>query len=183
MTMGRIFIYGVAGTGKSFMSRYLKMRLNYPLIEADTLKEHSLAITSSPFISIGPKYAWRRFGAMTPANIIKGLEAVRASARSAIEAELQTYENVIMEGVFLGPAYASHGKMILMIVVDASRHRDRYFRKRAHTKEDEEGFAASRLLQDYLITEARQLGIEIIENHEDSPLLAESLSLALSHTH
>jgi predicted kinase len=60
----KIFVFGAPGAGKTIFSRYLKLRLNVPLVEADYLRE-CLAILDkteqeAPFLYVGVKEAYRK---------------------------------------------------------------------------------------------------------------------------
>jgi 2-phosphoglycerate kinase len=182
--MSKIFIYGVPGAGKTSTSRHLKLRLNYPLVEGDHIKEHILPLTKTeaedPYLYTGTKQAWRHFGVLNKTNIIKGLEAVRLSAKTIIDNEITLYDNLILEGIFLDPAYSQQGKMFLIITEDEAQHRQQFFQNRPRTQANEDGFVGGRLLQHHLIAEAQTYNIEIIPNRLGPQQLARQLSLIIT---
>lgn len=178
--MNKIFIYGVAGTGKEAISHHLKARLNLPLIETDDIREQALALANldspDPFRYVNAQQAWRTYGQLSADSAIQGLQAVRQSNQAIIDNQLAMYEAAICEGVFLDPAYSRHGQMFLITTASPSRHRRQYYQHRPMTDENEEGFVAGRLLQEHLIQEAADYPVIIIENH-GSPRQAETLIL------
>ena len=71
----KIFIYGVPGSGKTYISQKMSDNLKLPLFEADTLKEELKKLTTkedSPFLFLGTCQAYRHFGELNDENVIKG---------------------------------------------------------------------------------------------------------------
>ncbi|KKT28545.1 MAG: hypothetical protein UW43_C0001G0020 [Candidatus Yanofskybacteria bacterium GW2011_GWA1_44_21] len=165
----KIFIYGVPGAGKTTYSIRLKNELGYPVVEADYLREIAQKEKSEaedPFLYIGTKEAWKKFGELNEENIIKGLKAVRTSMMPYVNQEILKYPNeLIMEGAFLEPQQLiGKGKLLLVVTTDEEQHRKQYFIHREHSSLHEETFTAVRIIQKYLIDETSQYSVEIIEN-------------------
>src|SRR3989344_4765144 len=113
----KIFIYGVAGSGKTTFSLDLKEKTNYPLVEGDTLRalaQESKTREEAPFAYMGTSGAFRRFGDLTEENVIKGLTAVRENMIPYIQEEIEKYPNgLIFECAFLDPGQViGKGKVI-----------------------------------------------------------------------
>jgi len=167
--MGRIFIYGAPGAGKSSTSRYLKLSLNYPLIDGDFIKECIARLAKTeveePFLYVGAKEAWCKFGAFSEQNVIKGLMAARGAAKVFLDNELSLYgRNLILEGSMLDLHYSKLGKSFLIVTKGEDKHRRQFFKDRAKTLENEQSFQASRIIQEQLIKEANNHNIEIVSN-------------------
>jgi len=168
----KIFIYGVAGSGKTTFSLDLKEKTNHPLVEGDTLRvlaQEGKTREEAPFAYMGTSGAWRQFGALTEENVIKGLKAVRENMISYIQKEIEKYPNeLIFECAFLDPEQVSgKGKIILLTKRDEESHRKQFFVHREENETGLEHFKASRIIQGYLIEEAKKYPVEIIENNFD----------------
>jgi 2-phosphoglycerate kinase len=168
----KIFIYGVPGSGKTTFSLDLKDKMNYPLVEGDTLRvlaQKDKTREEDPFAYMGTSGAFRKFGDLTEENVIKGLKAVRRNMVPYIQEEIEKYPDIlILECAFLDPEQVmSKGKIILLTKKDEESHRKQFF---AHRKENEkslEHFKAARIIQDFLIEEAKNYPVEIVENNFD----------------
>jgi len=157
----RIFIYGVPGAGKTYYSKILGKKLNLPVLEADKIKRQV-----SPFKSIKTCLAYKRFGALTLKNVIKGLLLVRDTYQRVVEKEILKSSDFIMEGAFLNPnQLIKFGKPILLITSDENKHRSQFLKHREKLLDFQKNeFQAARMIQKYMIAEAKRIGIEIIEN-------------------
>ncbi len=168
----KIFIYGVPGSGKTTFSLDLKDKVNYPLVEGDTLRvlaQKDKTKEEDPFAYMGVTGAFRKFGELTEENVIKGLKAVRTNMVPYIQEEIEKYPNeLILECAFLDPQQLiGKGKIILLTKKDEEGHRKQFF---THSEENEkslEHFKAARITQDFLINEAKNYPIKIIENNFD----------------
>lgn len=168
----KIFIYGVAGSGKTTFSLDLKEKMNFPLVEGDTLRafaQEGKTREEAPFAYMGTSGAFRKFGDLTEENVIKGLKAVRENMVPYIQKEIEKYPNeLIFECAFLDPEQViGKGKVILLIKQDEESHRKQFF---AHREENELGlehFKASRIIQEFLIEEAKNYPVEVVENNFD----------------
>ncbi len=169
--MSKILIYGAPGAGKTTASNLLHERSGIELYEGDYLREVALpketTEADNPFIFVGTKQAWRHFGELNRENVIKGLLAVRSSMRPYVDRELAKYANVIFEAAFLDPAGYSSNDLFLVVTADKSKHRSQFFDQRQEMAETLEEFTAARMIQDYLLDEAKRLDIKVIENAGD----------------
>jgi 2-phosphoglycerate kinase len=170
MKSEKIFIYGASGAGKTTHSIEIKKQLGFPLVEADYLREmiaqKEKTIEEDPFVYVGTKEAYRYFGDLNEENVIKGLKAARLSMSPYVMNEISKYtNNLILEGAFLDPEKLSNlGKLMLVVTLDESKHRDQYFHHREKNDKHIESFTAARIIQSYLIKEAGKFNAEVIEN-------------------
>lgn len=170
--MGKIFIYGVPGAGKTYFSKVLSKQLNFPVVAGDTIKSQVRKNTSKtdfPFLYLGTCQAYRQFGELNQDNAIQGLLAVRRALQIPVEQEIEKYDNLVLEAAFLDPRrMEKYGKVILLVSKDESQHkkqflshREKFFDLRGHE------FKTARIIQEYLITEAAELEIEVVENNPE----------------
>ena len=169
----KIFIYGVPASGKTTFSIDLQSKLGYKLIEADYLREafaqKEKTEQEDPFVYIGTKEAYRKFGDLTEENVIKGLKAVRKSMSPYVTQEIKNHTNdFIFEGSFLDPQELSDmGEMILIVTTDEQKHLKQYFQHREHDENNTETFKAVRIIQEYFLNEAKKYPVKVIENDFD----------------
>lgn len=166
----KVFIYGVPGSGKTYLSQKIANDLNLPLFEADTLKEPLRRLTTkeeSPFLFLGTNQAFSQFGKLNTENVARGLKAVRRALSDAVNKEIQGRDKVVVEGAFLDPNLLKNdGKLILIITSSEKQHRDQFFKNRKENQENLEEFKAARINQEFLIKEAQNLNVEIMENEK-----------------
>ncbi|MDP1743154.1 MAG: hypothetical protein Q8L51_00005, partial [Candidatus Amesbacteria bacterium] len=90
---------------------------------------------------------------------------VRDTYRDIVEQEITKHDDLIMEGAFLDPnSLIKFGKPMLLIISDEDKHKRQFLKHREklldiHNNE----FKTARIIQDFLINEAKGLGIEIVE--------------------
>ena len=87
-----IFIYGVPGVGKTYLSRKIHQQLDLPLIEADSLRKEAhrqYTKQQNPFVYLSTTDAYTEFGDQTDGNVIKGLLAVRHAMHPFIIARIE----------------------------------------------------------------------------------------------
>lgn len=165
----RIFIYGVPGSGKTYISQKMADDLKLPLFEADTLKEALRKLTTkeeSPFLFLGTCQAYRYFGELNNDNVVKGLKAVRQALVDRVSQEIQNHDQVVLEGAFLDPHVLKDiGKLVLVVTFDEEQHKNQFFQHREKSEANLEEFKSARMIQDFLIGEAKNLNIEIKENN------------------
>jgi 2-phosphoglycerate kinase len=163
-----IFIYGAPGVGKTTYSQKLHKELRYPLIEGDYLREviaqKEKTKEEDPFLYVGTKEAWQLFGEFNEENVIKGLKAVRKSMSTYVLKEIEQHPGtLILEAAFLDPeVLSSKGELILVVTEDEEKHRSQYYTHRTKDRYSEETFIAARIIQKYLIEEAKQYSVKII---------------------
>ncbi len=171
--MSHILIYGAPGAGKTTLSKVLQSHLHTELFEGDYLREvtaqRDKTEEEDPFLHVGTKQAWRKFGSLSEENVVKGLKAVRSSLGPYVEAEINRHKDLIFEAAFIDPTYyESKAKLLLIVTLNEEKHRKHFFNHRVKSQETEEGFRAARLIQSYLIKESEKLNVTMIEN-EDKP--------------
>ncbi len=84
-----------------------------------------------------------------------------------VDREISKYEHeLIFEAAFLEPRrIEAIGSLVLDTVTsDEEKHRRQYFEHRTKSDENEEQFQAGRILQNYLLAEARGFAVTIVEN-------------------
>lgn len=157
----RIFIYGVPGAGKTYYSKILGKKLNLPVLEADKIKGKV-----SPLKTLKTCLAYKRFGALTLKNAIKGLLLVRNTYQKVVEEKILKSRDFVMEGAFLDPnQLIKFGKLILLITSDENKHQIQFLKHREKLLDFQKNeFRAARMVQKYMMTEAKRLNVEIIEN-------------------
>ena len=168
----KIFIYGVPGSGKTTFSLYMKEKIGYPLVEGDelrTLAQKGTTREETPFAYMGMTGAFRKFGELTEENVIQGLKAVRKNMVPYIQEEIEKYPaELILECAFLDPERVTgKGRVILLTKQDEESHWKQFFTHREENEKSLEHFKAARIIQDYLIDEAKKYDVEIIENNFD----------------
>lgn len=156
----KTFVYGVPGSGKTYYSRALGKKFNIPVFEADKLKKKSSSRILSTCL------AYTEFGNFSPENVIKGLLLVRDTYREVVEQEIMKHDKLILEGAFLDPiSLLKFGKPILLICPNEVRHKRQFLMHREklldfHGNE----FKVARIIQKFLIAEAKKLQIKIVKN-------------------
>lgn len=168
-----IFIYGAPGAGKTTLSIALHKCLARPVVEGDYLREvvaqKEKTEQDDPFVHVGVKEAFRRFGELTEEHVIKGLKAVRRSMAPYVASEIAKHRgDLILEAAFLDPQEIKrHGRLILVTTSDEQKHRNQYFAQRVQDQDHAETFQAARMIQAYLIEEAKAFPVTIVDNDTD----------------
>lgn len=156
-----IFFYGVPGTGKTHLSRLLGKQLKIPVIEADAIK------TRAGKTKLQTCKAYTNFGPLNKQNAIAGLLFVRDELRNSVDSEIrQQQKSFIVEAAFLDPRrLQTIGSGVLLTTVDKQRHKKQFLHHREKIF-DFAGheFQAARLIQDYLVEEAKKLKIDMVDN-------------------
>lgn len=163
----KTFIYGVPGSGKTYVSLFLQKQFGTSLLEVDLLRSVAQKNTTAdkdPFLFVGTCQAYKYFGEMSEENCKKGLIAVREAMSNIVEKEIGNID--IAEGAFLNPnTLGGLGRMILVVTLDENKHREQFFQNRPENDDKINEFKSARIVQGYLIQEARELGVCIIENN------------------
>jgi|SRR3989338_2510968 len=167
--ISKIFIYGVPGAGKTTVSLELQSKLQYPLVEADALREiaqKEKTEREDPFVYVGTTEAFRKFGELSEDHAIKGLQAVRKSMAPYVSRKIFEYpDRLILEGAFLDPEkICEFGKLVLIITSDEQKHSSHYFEHREQNENNTKAFQAARIIQGYIFREASMYDVSIIEN-------------------
>lgn len=154
----RYFIYGVPGVGKTYFSKKLREKTELPHIELDSIKEQNQP---------GTCQAYARFGELNEENAVRGLKFVRDLYRNKIKEVIDIKQGGIFDAAFIDPnSVKSLGAVILIIALDEKLHREHFFVNRENTLDTIHEFQVARLVQEYLIQEAKDLGIKIVESFE-----------------
>lgn len=165
----RIFIYGVPGVGKTHYSKVLGKELGLSVFEADKIKKEERKgkhKKNHPFLYLGTCLAYQQFGDLNEVNVIKGLIAVRHALQKALEAKIKKHDHSIIEGAFLEPgSVRKFGKPLLLVTTDEEKHKRQFLSHREKLLDLQNNeFRSARIIQKFLINEAKQLDIEIIDN-------------------
>jgi 2-phosphoglycerate kinase len=182
--VNRRYIYGVPGTGKSTLAQEAARSADSEFVELDTVRPIAQAkatIQQEPFLYEYTTEAWKKFGPLNYENVVRGLIGIRQAFKPFIEQELAKYSrNVIAEAVFVDPS----GSAILITSSDEDLHYNNFFVHRQRNNDADLQFQAARLMQDFLIQEARERGLMTIDNNgsvEDS--VAEILTAVAKLVH
>lgn len=166
-----IYIYGVPGSGKTTLAKMLSTSLGIEYFEADqvrTVAQAGKTSDSDPFCFLPTTEAYTAIGKRSPENVINGLLEVRRALGNFVDREIATREDVIVEAAFLDPErLRTNGRLILLTILAESQHRERFLVHRTEESLSNGQFENARILQDYLITEARRLNIDILSNEGD----------------
>ena len=121
---------------------------------------------NDPFLYLGTKDAFQVFGDLNKENVIKGLKAVRKSLASYVEKKIESYpDKLILEGAFLDPQDLPKQSLLILIVTpDEQKHRYQYFTHREKIERHIKTFEAVRVIQEYLLEEAKNYPVKIVEN-------------------
>jgi 2-phosphoglycerate kinase len=158
----KYFIYGVPGVGKTSYSKVLAKKHNLVVIEGDNIKrqvgKEKLATCK----------AYKQFGELNQANVEKGLLLVRETLLAAVEDTIKQSDNFVLEAAFLDPVrLRKFGKIILLTTTDQNQHKKQFLHhpeKLLDVKNNE--FRAARMLQKFMLKEAKRLKIEIINSND-----------------
>lgn len=178
----RIFLYGAPGVGKTFLSKLLRKQIHYHCIEGDYLREvvakKEFTKRKKPFVHTGVKEAYRIFGELDKKNVIKGLKAVRRNMSPYILKEINQNDYLIMEASFIDPKITKkYGEIFLIVIKDLSLHKNNFFKGRIENNSTRGSFRASRIIQQFLIKEAKRLDIPLLSNDLNrTPSLIQKIS-------
>lgn len=169
--MNHILIYGVPDVGKTTITKCMHAKTGIYLIEGDFIR--------IPYPAT--KYAWRKFGSLTKENAIRGLLYVRDYMHKDVDKVLDKHKEVILEAVFIDPVkYHNRAKMYLLVCTDEATHRKQFFKKRAETDESRENFLAIRMIQEFLLNEAKKLKVKVIQNDSNPDVVAQQIISEIS---
>ncbi|PIZ47624.1 hypothetical protein COY32_01300 [candidate division WWE3 bacterium CG_4_10_14_0_2_um_filter_41_14] len=174
--MNNVFIYGVPGTGKTHISRLLGKTYGYTVIEGDTIKtlaRKGKTKRTDPFLFWGTCLAYKHFGDMTMQNAINGLLGVRAALKDYVDQTVKSQpDTIIFEAAFVDPhSYCNNSKVFLVVTLDEKLHKKQFLSHREKLLDIKQNeFKSARMIQEFLIQEAQQLGVTIIENSPDLDL-------------
>jgi 2-phosphoglycerate kinase len=164
-----MFLYGVPGSGKTFMSVKLGKKLGIKVIEADKFRkilQKSITQADDPFLYSSTCKAYQLLGDLNKENVINGLLKVRKSLTEFVSTQAYISDNFVMEGAFLDPNLLIHiGKPILIVTKDEETHKRRFLMHREKLLDIYQNeFRAARIVQEHLIKEANKLRVEIMDS-------------------
>lgn len=165
----KIVIYGAPGSGKTRLARRLAKKYGIPHIEADALRkiaQRGKTPVRSPFLFLPTTEAYQAIGKRTKENVITGLLNVRNALHPTIAKQLEKYRRgFVLEAAFLDPKkLMKKGDHILLVAPPLREHRKQFFVHRKNDAFHRAQFRNARVIQQYLISEARELGIPITRN-------------------
>jgi 2-phosphoglycerate kinase len=173
------FIYGVPGVGKTTIASDFAERHNYLYLELDFLRQKAQELVlreQEPFIYEYSTEAWKKFGELNKENAVNGFLAVRQAFRKYITEELSLHGvGYVAEAVYIDPATVQDSESIVTLLVtnDEDQHYSHFFLHREHSEEENTQFRAARYIQEYLLEEATNLGVKVVENNQtDSTILS-----------
>jgi 2-phosphoglycerate kinase len=180
----KVFIYGVPGSGKSTFSKLLSKKLKLALYEADKIKlvaRYGKTIETDPYYFIPTTSAYKVIGERTPENVINGMLNVRKVFNDLIEEKIKSFKNgCVVESAFLNPAeLKAQGIVILLTTPSETQHKKQFLIDRTNESITNGQFDNARLIQKYLISEAKKLNIQILKNNGDINNLLEQIQLIL----
>jgi len=173
------FIFGAPGAGKTTFSWHLKHRLKSPVVEADKLRvgiaQLDKTAQEDPLLYVGVRDAYQHFGDLTFANVVKGLQALRQSMAPYVLNEVQLYpDKLILEGSFLAPEQLQPFGIVVLVATELeAQHERQFFTSRARNAVSMDWFRSSRLAQTYMLHEAHDQGIAVLNNTGDMPALVD----------
>jgi 2-phosphoglycerate kinase len=165
----RIIIYGVPGSGKTRLARRLSKKYGVPHIEADALRkvaQKGKMASRAPFYFLPTTEAYQAIGKRTEKNVIDGFLNVRKALHPTIAGWLKKHRRgFVLEAAFLDPRRFLKTGDVILLAPSAKDHRHQFFiHRKKNVVRNSMHFKNARVIQRYLIEEARQLGIPISRN-------------------
>ena len=182
-----IFIYGVPGSGKSTLGSLLSKELRLPFFETDTIKaiaQKEKTIKTNPYYFLHTTEAYKALGKRTPKNIIQGLLNVRKAFEDLIFEKILLFKNGgVIEGAIFDPKkFINIGQIFLLTIPSDRKHRKQFLVHRTKESFMNGQFENARIIQEYLITEAKKFGIPILKNCSDMNSLIQQIKIIRSKT-
>ena len=184
-----IGLYGVNGAGKSVLSKELMACFSVCELQStdNLLKIYKHLNPKSPYRNLVSYTAWQCFGKKTEKNIAKGFAGYRNLLFDYLDCLIQRVPaeklTMIFDGIHFDPRLKETNKdvqivPILLTLKNSEIQRQRIMEKSGGREELEEillsNIETSRNIQDYLIREAKQRGVFILDTGTDS--VVESLN-------
>lgn len=167
-----IFIYGVPGSGKTTLAKLLGESLDQDYFEADLIRniiQKGKTIEKEPFYFLPTTESYKALGERTQENVISGMLNVRVALKDSVDKKIFSYkQDVIFESSFLDPkSLKSKGLVILLTIPSDINHKKQFLVHRTEKSFTNGQYENARMIQNYFISEAKKLGIIILENSGD----------------
>jgi len=176
--MENIILYGVPGSGKTSLAEILSDILKLPHWEADEMRkigQWGRSPESDPFFFLPTTEAYQAIGPRIPENVIRGLVGVRNAYKDLVAKEIASYKDgYVVEAAFLDPAsLKDNGAVMLITVPSEEKHRGQFLVHRTEDAFTNGQFENARIIHEFLMQEAKELNIPVLENDGDLNSLAE----------
>lgn len=173
-----IILYGVPGLGKTSLAWALSEAFSLPHFEVDEIRKigkQGKSLEADPFFFLPTTEAYQAVGERIPENVVKGLLGVRAAYRDLISQGIDAHkEGCVAEAAFIDPSLLQDkGYVMLIVVPSEEKHRSQFLEHRTADAFVNGQFENARIIQDFLVKEARQLNVPIIENNGSMDELVE----------
>jgi 2-phosphoglycerate kinase len=163
-----IIIYGVPGSGKTTLATRLAKKFGVPHLEADAFRsiaQKGKVLPKSPFHFLATTEAYQAIGKRTKDNIIAGLLNVRKALHPTIAKQLKKYrKGFVLEAAFLDPKRLLKTGQLLLVAPPLKDHRRQFFVHRKNDAFHRIQFKNARVIQQFLIAEAKRFGVPITRN-------------------
>lgn len=164
----KIIIYGAPGSGKTRLADRLAKKFGIRHLEADAfrkLAQKGRNAAKVPFYFLSTTESYQAIGKRTEENIIAGLLGVRKALAPTVVNELKKQKRgFALEAAFLDPSRLLKFGNLLLLAPSIKDHRKQFFIHRKNDAFHKAQFQNARIIQKYLIVEARRLGIPISRN-------------------
>lgn len=182
-----IFIYGVPGSGKTTLGNLLSKELKLPFCETDTIKalaQKGKPIKTNPYYFLHTTEAYKALGKRTPKNIIQGMLNVRKAFENLIIKKILLFKNGgVIEGAIFDPKnFINKGQVFLITIPSELKHRKQFLVHRTKESFANGQFENARIIQEYLIEEAKKLDIPILKNCKDMNSLIQQIKIISGKT-
>ena len=179
-----IFIYGVPGSGKTTLAKLLSESLNQDYFEADLIRniiQKGKTIKKEPFYFLPTTESYKALGERTQENVISGMLNVRIALQDSVDKKIFSYkQDIIFESSFLDPkSLKNKGLVILLTIPSDIHHRKQFLVHRPKESLTNGQFENARIIQEFFISEAKKLGIIILENSGDIDGLVKRLKIII----
>ncbi|MDE2018947.1 MAG: AAA family ATPase [Patescibacteria group bacterium] len=164
----RIIVYGVPGSGKTALARKLAKQLRLPHIEADAFRsiaQKGKILPKHPFYFLATTEAYQAIGRRTKKNIITGLLNVRKALDPTIAKQIKKHKKgFVLEAAFLDPKRFIKTSKLIFLAPPIQEHKRQFFIHRKKDAFHKMQFQNTRIIQEFLKKEAKELKIPIFKS-------------------